>query len=378
MRDVLVVGGGAVGTFLAALLAERGVDVVVWERRATATVVSRAIGIHPPSIDAFVRIGVAEAVVDAAVLIRRGVARSGGRTLGSVSFDRVSPRFPFVASLPQSETERILAERLEALAAGALQRGVELLALDLVDARSVRAHGRSAEGEVSEVARFVVGADGARSAVRRLLGFPARLKPYPDTFVMGDFADETSDGNDAIVYLESDGVVESFPLPGARRRFVVRTATPLVGPTAVEVADLVRRRTGRVVDAETNSMLSAFATRRRLVDRMVQGRVVLVGDAAHEISPIGGQGMNLGWLDAAELAPILSVAVRDDRVPASSLGDFERHRMDVARRAARQAEANMALGRPARGLRLLARDASFGFVLSTPVSRVLARKYSMS
>jgi 2-polyprenyl-6-methoxyphenol hydroxylase-like FAD-dependent oxidoreductase len=367
-----------VGTFLAALLAQRGVDVAVWERRTTPAVLARAIGVHPPSLEAFVRIGVAEAVVESAIRIRRGIARSGSRTLGSVFFDRVSGRFPFIASLPQGETERIITERLEELAPGAVRRGVELVGVDDIDPGCVRAQGRSAAGDVFEVARYVIGADGARSAVRRLLKISAPLKAYDDSFAMGDFRDETGDGDDAIVYLESDGVVESFPLPGGRRRFVVRTSTPLVRPGAQQVADLILKRTGVEVDAETNTMLSAFATRRRLADHLVHGRVVLIGDAAHEISPIGGQGMNLGWLDAAELAPLLATAVGRDRVPSVSLVEFERHRLEAARRAARQAEANMALGRPMRGVRLLARDASFGLALASPVSRVLARKYAMT
>jgi 2-polyprenyl-6-methoxyphenol hydroxylase-like FAD-dependent oxidoreductase len=378
MRDVLIVGGGPVGTFLAALLADRGVDVVVWERRETPAALSRAIGIHPPSLDAFLRIDVADAVVEAAVRIRRGVARSNGRTLGSVSFDRVSSRFPFVAALPQCETEEIIAGRLEALAPGAVQRGVELVALDDVDPAQVRAQGRSASGDVYEVARYVVGADGARSAVRRLLGLRAASKQYGDAFAMGDFADETPDGSDAVIYLEGAGVVESFPLPGGMRRYVVRTGAMPGRPTPDEVADLVRSRTGATVDPATNTMLSSFATRRRIVEHMVRGRIVLIGDSAHEISPIGGQGMNLGWLDAAALAPILSAWVRRDGVPTAGLAEFEERRLALARRAARQAEANMALGRPVRGLRHVARDAGFGLALATPASRVLARRYAMS
>jgi 2-polyprenyl-6-methoxyphenol hydroxylase-like FAD-dependent oxidoreductase len=378
--DVAIVGGGPVGLYLGAALLQQGITVRVLERRQSRDRHTRAIGIHPPALDALDAVQVARAMVRDGVPIRTGMAVSGGRTLGTMAFHGVSDTFPFVLALPQFRTEELLEERVRALDGDALVRGLE--ATGITDdgggpAVTVRAApGATApSGRVS--ARLVVAADGARSQLRQALGIPADKKTYREHYLMGDFADPGLQGDMAVLFLEREGIVESFPLPGGIRRWVVRLAGPPTQGDAQALSRLVESRTGIRLDAGTNTMLSAFSVRSGLARRTVAGRAVLIGDAAHEISPIGGQGMNLGWLDAQALAPVLCDVLQGH--PAErGLRRFESERRRAAARARLQAEINMLLGRPLPYPLLRVRNAGISAAASLPpVNRWAARRFTM-
>lgn len=379
--DVLVVGGGANGLFLATLLAQRGMDVTVLERRTEPSTHSRAIGLHPPALAALRRVGLDQAALDQGLRIRRGAARSRGRELGVLTFERASADFPFVLALPQHRTEALLTRRLEELAPGALRRGWEVTGVHEAD-NCVRVIAAGPPGaDVTWRARVLVGADGARSLIRSRVGIASRPANYPDTYLMGDFEDTTGTEGTAGIYLEAGGVVESFPLPGGSRRWVAHTGRALREASASALTTMIRERTGAAPDAASNTMVSAFGVRRRLVRRMVARRTVLAGDAAHEISPIGGQSITLGWLDALALAPLLERLVTDDPgCPLSEMAPFrafERSRLRAARIAAHVAHLNMILGRPVPGPLRRLRDAALTSVLSGPSKHWVAGAYTM-
>jgi 2-polyprenyl-6-methoxyphenol hydroxylase-like FAD-dependent oxidoreductase len=395
MPEVLVVGGGPVGLLTACLLAVRGIDVEVFEARSEPSLRSRAIGIHPPGMAALEQIGVATEVVERAVKIRTGIVGCDGRALGRLSFERAAPRHPFVASLPQHETEALLRGRFRQLRPGGLHEGVAVT--DAHD-RGDRVVVRTADGRTVDV-NYLVGADGGRSSVRAAAGIGWRTFGSGETYLMADFPDQGANGSTAVLFFERGGVVESFPLPEARRRWVAMTERLSPGATAGDLAALIRERTA-VMLPQALGAPSAFSVQQRLADLMVAGRIALVGDAAHEISPIGGQGMNLGWLDAVALAPALERAVERDRnaardragsVDASSavaptglpfaatpeLADYDRRRRRAARMAVRQAGFNMAMGRPYDGARLRARNALVRLLAVPPANQLLARAFTM-
>ncbi|GAA1488191.1 NAD(P)/FAD-dependent oxidoreductase [Brachybacterium sacelli] len=408
---MLIVGGGPTGLLLAALLARRGGDVLVLERRTAPAEHSRAIGLHPPALAALRDVGLERAAVEAGAPIRCGRARSRGRELGEVRFARAWPGRPFVLALPQSRTEALLADRLAAVAPDALRRGWEVTGLrELgggVEVTARRADGNGADEQPGDQAthatgnstmaatvaatheeaavfraRVVVGADGARSTVRDLLGIDTTGVEHRDTYLMGDLADPDGAGEDrdAIIHLEPGGVVESFPLPGARRRWVVhsgRAGLPRRSPELLTA--LIQQRTGTRLDPTTTSMISPFTVRRRTARRLLTERCVLLGDAAHEVSPIGGQGITLGWLDVLDVAPLLQRAASDPR-PLPEQAAWRR----LARRWRRRTlvagllgHANTALGRPLPAPLAGLRTVAVGIALRTPLRHLMAWTYSM-
>jgi len=389
--EVAVVGGGPVGLLLACLLAQEGVEVCVLERRTRRSRHSRSIGIHPPALEALVGAGLAEAFLARGVRVARGHAFGGRVRLGTLTFEGCPPPFRFVLTLPQVESERLLEARLASLPSASLWRGAEV---ERVRRPAVASGGRALrlrlKGGDEVEAALVVGCDGVGSTVREQLGEPPSDRRWPDRFVMGDVPDRTGFGGDAAIYLTADGVVESFPLPGGLRRWVAavpeREREMLAGAADAALvawlARVVAARTGEPFEAERCGMISAFGVDTRLARRLVAGRVVLAGDAAHALPPFGGQGMNLGWLDAAALAQAVLAArggAELSRVPDAALqqalAGYERQRLRAARDAAGRAAFNLRVGRAA-ALPAL-RDALLWAGLRSPLASRLARRFTM-
>ncbi|MCC9206281.1 FAD-dependent oxidoreductase [Arthrobacter sp. zg-Y769] len=374
--DVVVAGGGPVGMYLAILLLQEGVSVQVLEQRPDRSRHSRAIGVHPPALESLDRAGIAATMAREGVRITHGEARSAGRTVARLDFAAASGRYPFVLTLPQIRTEQLLEERLLALDPDALVRGARVDSF-IDHGAAVRVNGTGGGGPFTVEASLLVAADGARSPIRTALGTRWSARELPDTYLMGDFPDGTDDGTLGVLYLEPEGIVESFPLPGGLRRWVVHTDALQQDPTPAGLAWLVRRRTGHRLDAAGNSMLSAFGVRIGRAHRLVSGRTVLIGDAAHQISPIGGQGMNLGWLDAAAVAPVIAASLHGNPV-GTALRSFERRRRRDAVVASAQAQANMVLGRPLPAGAMALRNAGLERLFQFPaLGGAVARRFTM-
>lgn len=344
---VLVVGAGPTGLTLAGELARRGVPFRVIDKAPEATRLSKAIGVHARTLEILSDLGIADELIGRGVKLRGTQVFADGRVLVRASFEELDSHYPFILSVPQSETEAVLTEHLRRLG-GEVERLVELIGLE-PDADGVTCTLKKGDGSTEELrVGYVVGSDGASSFVRKRLGLEFGGSSYAEQFLLADVRIEWELPNDRIsVFFSGDGVLAAFPIPDGRVRFVGSTALSFRDETVAPTLEQIQARydasshlPGKVSDP---AWLATFRLHCRQVDRYQVGRVFLAGDAAHIHSPIGGQGMNTGIQDAHNLAWKLALVHHGESAP-ELLDSYhaERHAVaanvlrgtDVATRAA--------------------------------------------
>ena len=300
MIDVIVVGGGPTGLMLASELRLHGVHVVVLEKEAEPTGHVRALGLHVRSIE----------VMDQRGLLERFLALGKQYPLGG-SFagitkprpDRLDTAHGYILGIPQTITERLLNEHAIELGTE-IRRGCELVGLSQDD------HGVTVElADGTQLrSRYLVGCDGGRSTVRKLLGVGFPGEPAKVEWLRGEMEVTTPPEElDAIVD-EVRKTQKGFgvgPAGNGLYGVVVPaegvTEDRTVPPTLEEVKRQLRAFAGTDFGIHSPRWLSRFGDATRQAERYRVGRMFLAGDAAHVHPPLGGQGLNLGIQDAFNL-----------------------------------------------------------------------------
>ncbi len=342
--DVAIVGAGPVGLLLGCLLGARGLRVILLDRRTELPKQSQAIGITPPSLQILALLNLDQEFIRHGVPIRDCHVHGQGGYLGCASFRKIPGEYPFILSLPQQISMRLLEQKLAEYPSVTLQRGLELQRLQQDQTHVTLEMSDSTGRPLILSAAFTVGCDGHSSRVREMLNLKTKTQHYGCHFQMGDFTDQSQLGQEAHLFFTAEGAVESFPLPQGLRRWIVQTEKPATQPVKGLISRLVHERCGITLTADTQLNETIFSPWRLDCGKIYQDRTLLCGDAAHVMSPIGGQGMNTGFADAEFAAALLHAVIQRNQPAEPWLKVYDRCRRVAGSTAANRAAMGMWLG----------------------------------
>ena len=270
------------------------------------------------------------------------------RRLARMAFEPEGTPYPFVAMVPQDVTEQLLLEELRRKGGEVEYQTSFVSAAQQDDCVSVVLE---RDGEHLELnAAYVVGCDGAHSAVRHLLDLQFQGQAYDASFMLADM--ETNDAlpaDEMQLCPSADGPLAIFPMSSTRRRLVATVSNPGTGqPTLELVRALLAERGPSGIEAKAVHWSSYFRVHHRQVTHLRVGRIFLAGDAAHIHSPIGGQGMNTGLHDVWNLVWKLDFAVRG-RASELLIDSYDAERTPAIRRVIKMTHLmTQGLGTPSR------------------------------
>ena len=331
---VLVVGAGPVGLVVACDLMRQHIPVRIIDESPSATVHSRAVIMWPRSLELLRRIGVAHQLAQTGKHIDAVSFYSGERRLGAIEMSRLDDTpYPYGLCTPQWQTEDVIRKRLVELG-GQVETEVSLVGLDNSGERPA-ATLRHADGSTEQVeAEWVVGADGAHSAVRELLGIEFQGRGADVLFAIGDGPLDGPLPPDEMVYCYTGGGAMGLA-PFGDGTYRVACSVPVWNDEDAPPRELFQESLDRVVPFTARlgelKWTTVYRARRRTAATFRAGRCFLVGDAAHIFSAAGSQGMNTGIQDAVNLAWKLGGVIHGT-VDAGVLDSYDPERRHSAER----------------------------------------------
>lgn len=337
---VLVVGAGPTGLTLAAQLQALGTDVRIIDRSDGPTRESRALAIQPRTLELLAGLGITDQLIERGNPAVRVEVHAGHRTVELPLFDigADDTAYPFLLFLSQAETEDVLDDHL-ARCGLTVERCRELIGLR-TEPDHIVCTVRTGDGGIETIkADYVVGCDGARSAVRHHTGIAFTGRAYPQTFALADLDADGLEPGAAHAYLSDAGMLLFFPLvrPAAWRLLTMRPPPEQRSahdddrsPSQTELQALADAYTSNAVRLHDPVWATWFRIHLRHASAYRSDRVFLAGDAAHVHSPAGAQGMNTGIQDAWNLGWKLAL-VTDGTAPPELLDTYQSERMPIGR-----------------------------------------------
>jgi 2-polyprenyl-6-methoxyphenol hydroxylase-like FAD-dependent oxidoreductase len=346
--QALVIGAGPTGMTAAIELRRAGVDVRIIDRGTQLARWSQALVVQARTLEQFQRYGIAEKAVERGHPLQGARLFSGNKEIAHMHLERIQSRYPYLLFLPQSETEALLNEYMESLGVKT-ERGMEMVSLaSQGDEATVRVkHGDGKSEDIQT--RWVIGCDGAHSAVREMCGIPFEGHGVSMHFFLADLEVEGPDRptDELVVRLLKGDVLFMAPLSEKLTRVIVAKheeqhasfdETPQQGRTGgqgkpLSIADFQNAidTFGVKLRVVSSAWMTPFYVNDRQAAHYRSGNIFLAGDASHIHSPVGGQGMNTGIQDAANLCWKIAAAERGSSAKDKLLDSYEQERVPVGK-----------------------------------------------
>lgn len=308
--DILIAGAGPVGLFLANECARRGLRFRIVEEKSSQTEHSKALAIFPRTLEIFDMAGIVAPFLEQANRVTVVTMTTGDHVLASMRFAPEESPYQFVAMVPQDVTERLLVEQLQGRG-GKVEYDTQFVSAVQEQDRVTAT--LDCRGEMTQVtASFLVGCDGAHSAVRHQLNLSFEGAEYRGSYLLADVeTNDTVPANEMQLCPSEFGPVAIFPMSAIRRR-VVATIDKEEGdtPSLELVRRIMAQRAPATIEARSLRWSTYFRIHHRCVAQLRAGRIFIAGDAAHIHSPFGGQGMNTGLHDVWNLVWKLDFVLR--------------------------------------------------------------------
>lgn len=329
---ILIVGAGPTGLVMALELARRGIPFRIIDKLSHPSDKSKALGIMPRTLEAFEDMGIISSFLERGKRLEAFNFHLEGNTARCI-FSELDSHYSFILSLPQNETEKILADKLQQQGVN-IERGVQLDSFSQ-EAGCIKAILQYSDGSLENISlSWLLGCDGAKSTVRHILGIPFQGATYSQNFALADVNITGSINTDESHFFLSDrGQFVVFPIPGGYERVIiidvpVQSQFATAVPTLEDIQKIVDERSSIKLELKNPKWLSFFQIHKCMASALRRRSAFILGDAAHIHSPAGGQGMNTGMQDAYNLAWKLALVVKN-QAPASLLDSYEQERMPV-------------------------------------------------
>ena len=334
IKPVVIVGAGPVGLCAALHLDRLQIPFIAYEEDAHLSTAAKAGTITPRTLEIFARVGALDEVLKEGLRfdVVDFVERRQDRVLMQLRMSelRSETAYPFALNLPQSDTERILYTRVTEGVYGEVKFGHKVVGLTQNDQGCCLAV-ETADGMISVETPYVLACDGGRSPIRGMLGIEPTGVTYPEKFMLVDVHVDLDEGpGRRPTYLSYVFDPEEW-LIIVRQPDFWRILWPIPSEAPEPDEAEIERKLQLAVGHRPLQIIGAvsYKVHHRVAERFCRGRVFLLGDAAHLITPVGGLGLNTGIQDASNLAWKIAWVLKGRADPAL-LGTYEKERRPIA------------------------------------------------